>query len=198
MNRNDLLLAGIGLAALLVFVGINHIRDRREAASAAQLAHADAEQRQADRRKSWERLRGEVMGRVDEHMAAERFDEALAAMQPWDDLLSAEERGIRNAARRLIKQPASNALADVGAREVNSSWQPVRSAWDGTYGEAVRWVERAALSPDSVEFQACTPAVLVQGKWKTTCRWSWVNAYGVRIEKSLTFLMVEGLVVETF
>lgn len=204
MVRSDRMFLIAGLVVLVAAVSYNDRRIARQQLERARIAELEVQSRAEARRLAWAARRGDIADEARAAMNAGQHAQAAAILDRWDDLLGAEERGLRTAARKLAAQQgerAGGAAARPSQQEVHrpaAGWQPQRSAWDGTYREVVAWVRGHATLPDTVEFGTCTPAVLIQGKWKTTCGWSAMNAMGLRVNASLTFLMVDGIIVETF
>jgi hypothetical protein len=197
MNRNDRFLLIAGLAILIMGVQYSEWKKARQAA--AQTAAVEKSQAAAAARlpEVWARQRDGVMALARQRMEESRYAEVLAVLEPWDAVLSPEERGFRNAARRLLAQE-QEALSEAPKVTTDAGWKPVRSQWDGTYAPVVEWVRRMSGQGNAVRFRGCTPAVIVLGKWKTTCRWTVTTPLGLTMDETLSFLMVDGAIVETF
>jgi hypothetical protein len=68
---------------------------------------------------------------------------------------------------------------------------PVASAWDGSYSEVERYLERVARDPDSVEVDGCTEVKRATNGWLVGCNWRGRNGFG-GMERQANWFTVRG------
>jgi len=120
-----------------------------------------------------------------------RFDTAWAATAPEREALAERER---KAAQAIAKAAADREAADKAtiARIGNA---PVAYAWDGSYGEVERYLERVANDPDSIDIEGCSKSVESKKGWIVRCEYRGKNAFGALIKKNGLFVISHGQVV---
>lgn len=98
------------------------------------------------------------------------------------------ERRIKVAQRKLKK--AQKIEAKAAAYRAYCGKEPSRSGWDGGYRVVENALKADALVPNSVDVENCTPAQLTKKNcWVTTCKVRNMNAFGVLVQRKLTFLI---------
>jgi len=75
--------------------------------------------------------------------------------------------------------------------------KPVPSAWDGSYHEVQRYLEKIANDPDSIKIQGCTPvSVDEKAGWVVGCDYRGKNALGGVVRNSNWFVIKHGAVIK--
>lgn len=82
-------------------------------------------------------------------------------------------------------------------RRINEYGQrPEASAWDGSYREVERHLQKVAHNPDAVEITGCTEVYHHEDGWLVGCNWRGENAFGAIRQQSNWFTIKHGIVIE--
>ncbi|WMO12859.1 hypothetical protein [Pseudoalteromonas piscicida] len=73
---------------------------------------------------------------------------------------------------------------------------PTQSAWDGSYYEVERYLERVANDPDSINIDGCTNVYHTESGWLVGCDYRGRNGFGGMIRQSNWFTIIHGQVIQ--
>lgn len=127
--------------------------------------------------------------------AEELYSDALEGIGPiaGTKIAPTGVRRLRRDAEKGKRSVASEAKKERDERErvavlmATCGDRPRRSQWDGEIIGIESAVKRTAHDPGSIDIENCTPAVLTDACWKTTCQVRGKNAFGASVLNVVTF-----------
>ena len=106
----------------------------------------------------------------------------------YSQQLTQQQEKVRKEQEKLKKE-REDRIAKFGAA-------PTQSAWDGSYYEVERYLERVANDPDSIDIDGCTKVYHTESGWLVGCDYRGRNAFGGMIRQSNWFTIIHGQVIQ--